>query len=461
MKLMKLIEMNRSEERELFLKYLAHLYLHNPNLPISFDTIYCELSRFSIYGGENYTIDGDSLVGVQVGLNNKFRINSKVNTFSNGYFWAIENRCNKKDSVFYSELRNSVKLYVSVDSDNIYRVSEALFNFMINEGIVMQSKIAKEMRNDALVCRVSTSEDVIKVSEFLNKLNYKSNVKPNPFLLDNGKVSLTMDGGLSYNNTLAKLLKQYFDLKRNKKQLNSVNCDDFNLFVKSQIDMLNGEQKIYFMDLYDISDYQKYKDFLMICNLISKNLDNTLSLEQLFEYANVSNISVDSVKDKYLKQDEDKILYVINSLANYSSVDDVHNIIMKFIETGNVKYFTRRDNIRAVISDNFTPQNVKNIISNLGYNAFISVSKVTYDKYGEEQLYAAVNDLFNDNGIRKFTNDYGARSCLGLVIPSELLKDVLISKLNENGMSISSISLATLVLEEINMLEEKQNILGK
>lgn len=451
--------MSKTEERELFLKYIVDVYLRNSNRSVSSDIIYHELSRFNVNNGDNSVIDNNSLIGVQLGLNNKFKNNSKVNTFSsrNGYFWAIENRCGKDDKQFFSDMYNSIKLYISVDHDNIYKISELLFNFMIDNGIVMQCKISKSMRNDALVCRVSGKDSAGMVCEYLNSLNYESKFKPNPFLLENGKVSMTMDGKLSYNYTLAKLLEQYFRTKKNKKQLDEVSCDQFSMFIKEQIKMLSSKQKKNFMDLYGIDTEDKYKDFIMICNLVIKNLDNSLSLEQLYEYGDIRNLAGDVERNNYSKQDEDKILYVINGLTNYYSITDVHRIVMKYIETGEVKYFTRKDDIRTIISDNFSANDVKKIISNLGYNAFISASRITYDKYGEEQLFAAIKDLFNGDGLKKFTNDYGVRSRLGLVIPYDLLREVIIGKLTENGLNISSISLANFVLDEISRSEEVKN----
>ena len=242
--------MSRSDERELFLKYLSDIYLQNPNLPISYQTIYYQLSRFATDNNNRNTIVSDSLLAVQLGLNNIFRYNDKVNTFSpnNSYFWVIENRMGKKDREFYSDMYNAIKIYVAVDTENIYKVSEMLFNFMIKEGIIMQCKIAKEMRNDALVCRVRTKEDAIKVSNYINGLEYKSRVKPNPFLLSDGKISMAMDGDLSYNSTLSKLLCEYLNIKRQSNSLNKVNSLDFSLFVKDQIKMLKGPQKEYFCD---------------------------------------------------------------------------------------------------------------------------------------------------------------------------------------------------------------------
>lgn len=451
--------MSRSEERELFLKYIGDTYLKNSNLSFSHKIIYSELLRFNVDNVERVVIDKDSLLSVQVGLNNKFRNNNKVVTFTSrdGYFWAIENRMKKNDCEFLDEMYNSIKLYISVDPDNIYKVSEKLFNFMIKEGIVMQSKISKTMRNDALVCRVANEEAATKVCDYLNNLNYESKVRPNPFLLDNGMVSVAMDGKLSYNYTLARLLEQYFIQKKNTNKLDDIGCEDFNNFIKSQMDLLDSVDKEYYMNLYNIIDDSKYEDFLMICVMISKNLDNTLSYDEIIKYNKVRNEKNKDIKKIFVKDDEDRLLYVINSLANYYSVSDVHNIIMKFIETGNYKLFTRRDDIRNIVMDNFTPIYLKNVISSLGYDSFVSACRVTYDKYGEEQLFSAIKKFFSGEGLNGFTNDYNVRSRLGLVIPYGLLMEKLIGKLEESGSSISNISVAMLVMDEINNISFKKN----
>lgn len=455
--------MNRSEERELFLSHIVDTYLRNPSLSISQNIIYGELSRFSTYGGKHNIIDKDSIIGVQVGLNNRFKLDNRARTFTarNGYFWAIENRMGKSDEEFLADMYNSIKLYISVDFDNIYRVSELLFKFMLNEGIVMQCKIAKNMRNDALVCRVVGRTAADKVCEYLNGLNYECRFRPNPFFLENGRASVAMDGSLSYNAMLAKLLEQYFELRKDSGQLDRINCDDFNIFVTNQIAMFNGKTKDYFMNLYDISDKEKCMDFLMICNQISKNLDGSLSLNELYKYSEIRDVDGNGESNKYSKNAEDKILYVINSLTNYYSVIDVHKIIMKFIETGDIRLFTRKDDIRTVVCDNFSKEDVKRIISDIGWKAFIGASKVTYDKYGKEQLFCAIKDVFNGDGINRFTNDYNARSRLGLVIPQELLKDVIVNKLNESGMNISSANLANLVMGEIEKEDNKKGFFVK
>ena len=214
------------------------------------------------------------------------------------------------------------------------------------------------------------------------------------------------------------------------------------------------------MDLYKISSGEQYKDFMTILKLVSGVLDGSLTSEELFDYQSICSDVVEKNQVNYFVQDETKILYVINTLATYYSVDYVHKIIMTFIETGDYNLFTRKygehGGIRNIMVNSFSPLETKNIISDIGWKALIFAAKVTYDKYGEEQLFDAIKNVFNGDGIIEFTNDNEARSRLGLVIPLQLLREVITCKLNERGMSISSMSLMELVLEEINKLDNKK-----
>ena len=235
---------------------------------------------------------------------------------------------------------------------------------------------------------------------------------------------------------------------RKSNSLDKVNSLDFSNFVKKQISLLKGQNKLYFMNLYEIKDEDRFKDFIMISNIICKNIDSNLSLDELFKYQGVKN--VDS-KRIYSKQEEDKILHVINNLNNYYSVDDIHKIIMQFIESGNYRLFTRKNNIRSIVMDNFAPEDVKNIISDLGWKAFLSASKVTYDKYGSEWLYSAIDKYLNNMGISGFTRDDGVRSRLGLVIPPLLLREKIMNIMFEKGIELNTENLTNLVLEETTM----------
>lgn len=449
------MQKDRSKEREIFLKYLKDIYLQNSDLDILSESIYAELTRFNVLSNKISSISYDSLVGIQVVLNNKYKNNEKVNTFtsSDGNFWVIENRMGKSDKEYYDNVNNGIKLYIPVQIENLCKIAEKLFNYMINEEIIMQCKIPKEMRNDALICRVRTREDVTKVSNYIKSLNYKSNIRPNPFLYDNGNMCITIDSSLSYNSVTARLLEQYLNTRRTSKNLEDVCCNDFNDFIKSQTRYLSDTSKKSIMDLYNINNERKYSEFIIISQIISANLEGSLNDDKLFDYQYNMYIKTDDSKKSFSEQDYSKILYVINTLATYYSIEHVHKIIMQFINSGEYNLFTRKigntGGVRAIIENNFSSEDVKLIITNLGWRALISASKLTYDKYGENQLYAAIKNIFNSSTISEFTNDNEARSRLGLIIPKELLREVIISKLNENNMDINAISLMKLVLMEI------------
>lgn len=457
---MTLNQVSSSVERGIFLKYLADIYIQNPKLTIKFDSIYSLLLSFYIHNVEQSILSKDSLVGVQVALNNKFRNNIKVNTLmsEDGCFWGIQNRLGNNDIEFKNILYNGIKLYISVQSDNIYKVSESLFNFMIDEDILMECKIPHIMRNDALVCRVSCYNDALKVINYVNDLNYESIIKPNPFICDCGKASITMDGRLSYNGTLARILVKYLNEKKSSNSLDCVSSNDLDKFIINIIETAKVNSYEVFVD-YGVTSQEKLNDFIMILNIISDNINDNLKLE---DFSNSRNINIQNCDKEYSSLDENKILYVINKLdscGNYS-VGDIHKIIMTFIETENYSLFPRKDangdNVRAVIFD-YSSDDIRNIISNLGWKALIAASSDTYHKYGEEQLFGALKKLFADNDIGLFTNQYDSRSRLSLVIPPLLLKSEIVRRLQDNGKSISTISLMEVVMEEVEKTIDKKN----
>lgn len=468
---MKSMKKTRSEDRELFLRYLIDIYNQNPELPLLYKIIYIELSRFYTCYEKQERLDLDSLVGVQVKLKNKFGNVSGINVFTSkdGYYLVIENRNNKSDNDYLNCIYNGIKLYIGVDAANIYKVTESLVNFAISNDIVIQSKISKEMRNDSLICRVTNHNDAIKICDYINSLGYNTKVKPNPFLFDNGNVGLIIDGTLSYNATLSRLLKEYIWVIKNNKTIDKIANDKefdinshFSNFVKGQIEVLKSTQKKDLMDLYNLDSEIKYKDFIMVSELIYKRLTDCLTIDELFMYYYGKDNYLINTEDVLFEYDDDKIKYIMSILSNYYSLDYVHKLIMEFINTGDYNLFSRdyggiRNIIRNILENSISKEDFKNIISNLGWSALVSASKITYEKYGDEQLFCAIKTLFSDEDVKLFTNDFDVRSYLAFIIPQKLLKEVIVNKLEDNGMNISDISLASLMIEEISMIEEKNN----
>ena len=272
--------MSKIEERELFFEHIKKIYMQNPNFEVTPDTIYNELSLFNVQDGKQMRISNDNLINIQAQLSNDFRKKDKIKCFSNGYFFAIENRGSYDDKTFYDKMNTSIKLYIACDIKNLYNVTSLVFNYMIDENIITQSKIAKEMRNDVLVVRVSTMEEAEKVSKFVNSLDYNSLVSYNPYILSNGKVGMTYDGTLSYNKTLSLLMNSYFNTKKNSNSLDKSTMEDFVNFIKREVLLCINDSE-YLHDNYNI-DYKKEGDFIKTADVIIGNLDGTLNKANLW-----------------------------------------------------------------------------------------------------------------------------------------------------------------------------------
>lgn len=421
--------MSKREEQEIFLDYIRDIYLCNPNLQINEDTIYKELTVFYVKNNIRKRIGGNSLLlNVQQQLSRKFG----ANFGRNGYFWLYENRNNVSDREFYNKLYDGIKLYVSVDAENLCEVTTKIVEYMAKEHIITQSKVAKEMRNDVLVIRVSTKEEATKIINYINSLNYKSKVKPNPFTLSNGKVNITRDGTLSYNTTLCKLIENYLiDCKTNN-NLENASIEGLSTYTTRTINKLKGPYKKELIELYQINSEREYIDVLMVLNLISKNLNGTITLEDVLEDNKIKNISEETSNKK---EDKDKFKYALSGLSKYYNTSEIHEIMTKYIQTGDLSYFTRRDNIRQVMSS-FTPQKLDNIIEEMGTSALIDAVIETRKKYPNiNQAEHAIKLLILKGDLSGFTNNNNSRSYLGLVAPTNKLIDILIKKLNINEQS--------------------------
>lgn len=408
--------MSKRNEQELFLSYIRDIYLANPYLEINDDTIYNELSHFYEENGIRKRIGNNGLLlNVQQSLARKF--GSKFS--SGGYFWFYENRKNFGDTDYYNKLYNAIKLYISVDAENLYDVTTKIIEYIQKENILTQTKVAKNMRNDVLVVRVSNGEEAKKVIDFVNSLNYKSNIKPNPFALSSDKASVTRDGSLSYNGTVCNMITNYLRDCRFRNKMDSANIDGLYKYVNDTIKKLKGPYKKEAIQLYQIDTEQKYKDILMTLNIMSKNLDGTISLETIFKEDINKNISSTST---IKKDDKDKIKYVLSGLSKYYNTSDIHSIMMQYISDGRLEHFTRRDNIRQVMSS-FTPEKLDALLTEMSYNALIDAVIATKEKYSNiNQAEYAIKLFILNSDLSGFTNDNNSRSYLGLVsLPTKIL----------------------------------------
>lgn len=417
--------MTVNEEREVFLRTISSYLKKNSNIPLEKEYIYSYLASHTTKDGYLQGIPRESLVNVQLHLNEKYKGLEGINTFTgpkpNNVFWVIENRGQMKDKNFYEGIKDSIKLYLPVDASNIYEVSTKVLDYIIKEGIHIQAKIAKNMRSDVFVIRVLDKDKLDKLLNYINSLDYNSKSKPNPFALNVGRVSITKDGMMSYNTVLAEYITEYLKSEREE-----VTLENFKKFMHKQINKIPSSNK------------NKY----MIVDLIIKNLENTLTLEELLSYN--QKVVVDNRVTQVSEEDKNNILRLINGLNVFYNLEETHKRIEMYLATGNINYFTRQNGIRKFVEEHLPVEQMRTALYEMGWSALVNSIDETYKKYGELQVIKAVERIVDVGSIEGLTNTNNARSYLGFITSPELLQKIILkqasSSINIENQSIEDIA---------------------
>ncbi len=417
--------MTVNEEREVFLRTISSYFKKNSNIPLEKKYIYSYLASHTTKDGYLQGIPRESLVNVQLHLNEKYKGLEGINTFTgpkpNNVFWVIENRGQMKDKNFYEDIKDSIKLYLPVDASNIYEVSTKVLDYIIKEGIHIQAKIAKNMRSDVFVIRVLDKDKLDKLLNYINSLDYNSKSKPNPFALNIGRVSITKDGMMSYNTVLAEYITEYLKSEREE-----VTLENFKKFMHKQINKIPSSNK------------NKY----MIVDLIIKNLENTLTLEELLSYN--QKVVVDNRITQVSEEDKNNILRLINGLNVFYNLEETHKRIEMYLATGNINYFTRQNGIRKFVEEYLPVEQMRAALYEMGWSALVNSIDETYKKYGELQVIKAVERIVDVGSIEGLTNTNNARSYLGFITSPELLQKIILkqasSSINIENQSIEDIA---------------------
>lgn len=416
--------MTINEEREVFLRTISSYFKKNSNIPLEKKYIYSYLASHTTKDGYLQGIPRESLVNVQLHLNEKYKGLEGINTFTgpkpNNVFWVIENRGQMKDKNFYEDIKDSIKLYLPVDASNIYEVSTKVLDYIIKEGIHIQAKIAKNMRSDVFVIRVLDKDKLDKLLNYINSLDYNSKSKPNPFALNIGRVSITKDGMMSYNTVLAEYITEYLKSEREE-----VTLENFKKFMHKQINKIPSSNK------------NKY----MIVDLIIKNLENTLTLEELLSYN--QKVVVDNRITQVSEEDKNNILRLINGLNVFYNLEETHKRIEMYLATGNINYFTRQNGIRKFVEEYLPVEQMRVALYEMGWSALVNSIDETYKKYGELQVIKAVERIVDVGSIEGLTNTNNARSYLGFITSPELLQKIILKQ------SSSSINIENQSIEDI------------
>ncbi len=448
--------MTKLEKMDEFLKYYAKVYKQNPNISINKSTIYSGLATYGLTEDEKHkSID--------------YLFNEWINHFNN-----------KKLNVFYSEKQpgflqfhnstlnnpNHVKLYLSFGKDDIEECVKIIFDYIDKMNFETYSKVARTLRSDSVVLRMSNIEEAKQLINFINNNEYlRSKAKEvNPFTIHNGVVGMAFDKYLSYNSIVAYTISEYF---KNVNDFDKVSIEDFKHYViylynsifvdKSKLEKFKNspifqenERRFNSTNSEIVNFYQIFRTMFLGLNGKTKledyfNLISECQDEKVFNglVAHFDKQDEKGVEEREIQSEEKdvkkhKILesFVLYANKKYGAINVP--IILKNYINGDTNAITRDKNFREMFRLNLSRDDIIRLTNNnlelfvqfeheisqeMLYH-FINAIQATYEKYGFDHACFALNRIFDGdfgyvtNGSKKYRQilkSYDYNKLLGVI----------------------------------------------
>lgn len=210
-------------------------------------------------------------------------------------------------------LSNSFKLYVPVNQSNAASVTSDIMDFLIKNNIASDNKIAKYIRDDALVLRIFDVNDAMKITNYINNelpVNLVGSELPLTYRF--GNVHIAMDGSTSYHSVVTDVFDYYF------KRHPNASMKDFSEFVSSikynMISRGNNDvvEKVFDMDYINL--WKRYKQ------------EYNLNYNDAIIYANANIYEVLDILESTMDENIDFTNF-IDILRKYQDSDYVKRIM--------------------------------------------------------------------------------------------------------------------------------------
>ena len=353
MKLKKLLvkKMNNVKRADQFIKRIRDLVDHNDGLINQtnfYDVIYGELIR------QGVTLDDQQLdvSYLFTEFYDYFLTKDNINAFFDNvgkYFFRFENN--------YKEVINNgeqIKMYIPLDEEHLEKGVKDIFTFLSNNNISHISKVAKRIRFDDVVVRVSNPEDAEKLSEFVNNNEYimEGLIEPNPFAFAHNNIAYASDGRESYNGIFSKYVELYFKERTKEGKLFDTGLIDFYRFVGNYYNeniVRNNEEQLKkdFEEGYDVKDLN---DLKLVSHLLIKTSDPDFTYEDYLDHFKTSK-KAHQVKPAGLETEEEFEQFMKHGLdvmcRRTGDMDQARKQIQLFLSTGDPHFLSRMDNLRG------------------------------------------------------------------------------------------------------------------
>lgn len=425
------------------------------------DMVYANLIRLGIRIVNSRYINNNFLDWIET-----FKETANINVFEVDYCQDFCKFVNDDYNVITSY--NMIKMYIPVDDAHISEAAKRIFGFMAQNKMIHHSKIAKKVRFDDIVIRVSDEENAKKIEEFVMNDAYikEGLMKPNPFAFNNGYISYAWDGELSFNMVVASYISGYINELKNNNKLDTVSYKGLVTYIGKIYDAVfkEGKYKDDYIDAMKVEEEYQLDNYQKVTELLLHSLMPGKTTEDFFKVYNDIVLEDNKEKDtktyisEWQKENWNRIYEFLVKKYGY---EETNIRIFKFLETGNYNLFTRENNIRSyLVNNNFTEDMVKelyllttrekrDILANASYD--------TYQKYGYAQIFVALKNAQLGN-YNNFTNDNKGRYTLRSTITSGEIMGLILGKYLENGYDIKDIPKVydEMIREYLNQLEKRK-----
>ena len=389
---------DRQRKIDDFLKFFRDICKQNPDYELNHNNVYSELINLGLPDDEKKKLIEDSFNKWITHFENDPICNVFVSAHWQYFcqFISADNQANNADE--------HLKVYVPLDSEHVERGAIEIFEFLSNNNISHLSKIGKYIRFDNVVIRLINPEDLKKLLNFIdnNKYIQEGLLPANPFLFSLNGIPLASDGRLSFNSTIADLIKLYINDKAKNNILDTVGVEDFYDFVEN-----------YYKNAFSSAQGLKKlaKDFDHSC--ISRGLVNYKNVFELFLKSSRSDFTLDDYIAHYRE--------CSNSEIEEDQIEKVSNILMGIPQDGVIKNGLRES---------------KKSMSKEEIDALLlQIIDVMTEKYKDQ--YAVINSIQNYLLIGNaafITRDRNLRS----IVCESTFREDLSQIIKENGTNLIS-----------------------
>ena len=410
---------------------------------------------------------GSSINSLLVFLSKPIKI--KFEKIAKPYFLCM----NTKNAKLVNDSLNLHKIYLSLKPEYLEQGVLRILDFIDRENIEVGFKVGRLSRDDQTVIRVGSHEDCDKVLNFINNDQFfqMGKKEANPFSFQKDGIALAVDGDISYNDCMSKMVFKYL---QHMKYNNKIDEIGYNTFVKYVKDYY--EEHFIRKENIEASlrDFKINNNKLELYKLIDYKYSIKLFLEGLlndFTYDSYKNF-IDNKKEHFAEESRD--LYrnfghedyfslffeLCDVMINKVGYEQACFNLIDFFESNDSSLITRDNNLRRRVDNklfiNFINNHVsrsnmtiKDLIDNiycpendLNYDEKVSMindgirkTYVVHNEDGDGLYYArgALYNLIIKNKYNGFTREDGVRDRIKEYISRDDLMNII---KNETGVNI-------------------------